>query len=48
MHFKHFEATYLMGNAFQAMYGIRKVLREMHFKLNNDQLPQGNPLQTMH
>ena len=45
MHFKHFEETYLTGNSFQAMYGIRKVLRD---KLNNDQLPQGNPLQTMH
>ena len=34
---KHLEATYLMENAFQAMNGIRKVLGEMHFKLNNDQ-----------
>ena len=48
MHFKHFVATYLMGNAFQAMFRIRKYLREMHFKLNNDQLTKGNPLQTMH
>ena len=37
IHVKQFEATYLMGNAFQAMHGIRKVLSEMHFKLNNDQ-----------
>ena len=34
---KQFEATYLMGNAFQAMHGIRKVLNEMHFTLNIDQ-----------
>ena len=27
----------LMGNAFQAKYGIRKVLSEMLLKLNNDQ-----------
>ena len=26
-----------MGNAFQAKYGIRKVLSEMLLKLNNDQ-----------
>ena len=28
---------YLMGNAIQAIYGIRKVLGEMQFKLHNDQ-----------
>ena len=29
----------MMGNAFQAIYLIWKVLTEMYFKLNNDQLP---------